>query len=215
MDQNWEEFLTPYNQAVEELKVKLKGMRKEFSKGNLHIPIEFVTGRVKPVNSIIEKAALRNIPLDKLEIEMQDIAGLRIMCQFVEDIHEVVRLLRNRNDMKIIEERDYITNKKESGYRSYHIVFEYPVQLINGEKRILGEIQVRTLAMNFWATIEHSLNYKYQGEFPDAINVRLKRAAEAAFQLDEEMSQIREEIQEAQHLFSNSKRATVEKTQKD
>ncbi len=137
------------------------------------------------------------------------------MCQFVEDIHEVVRLLRNRNDMKIIEERDYITNKKESGYRSYHIVFEYPVQLINGEKRILGEIQVRTLAMNFWATIEHSLNYKYQGEFPDAINVRLKRAAEAAFQLDEEMSQIREEIQEAQHLFSNSKRATVEKTQKD
>ena len=215
MDQNWEEFLTPYNQAVEELKVKLKGMRKEFSKGNLHIPIEFVTGRVKPVNSIIEKAALRNIPLDKLEIEMQDIAGLRIMCQFVEDIHEVVRLLRNRNDMKIIEEREYIKNKKESGYRSYHIVFEYPVQLINGEKRILGEIQVRTLAMNFWATIEHSLNYKYQGEFPDAINVRLKRAAEAAFQLDEEMSQIREEIQEAQHLFSNSKRATVEKTQKD
>lgn len=215
MDQNWEEFLTPYNQAVEELKVKLKGMRKEFSKGNLHIPIEFVTGRVKPVNSIIEKTTLRNIPLDKLEIEMQDIAGLRIMCQFVEDIHEVVRLLRNRNDMKIIEERDYITNKKESGYRSYHIVFEYPVQLINGEKRILGEIQVRTLAMNFWATIEHSLNYKYQGEFPDAINVRLKRAAEAAFQLDEEMSQIREEIQEAQHLFSNSKRATVEKTQKD
>ncbi len=74
MDQNWEEFLTPYNQAVEELKVKLKGMRKEFSKGNLHIPIEFVTGRVKPVNSIIEKATLRNIPLDKLEIEMQDIA---------------------------------------------------------------------------------------------------------------------------------------------
>lgn len=215
MDQNWEDFLTPYNQAVEELKIKLKGIRKEFSKGNLHVPIEFVTGRVKPVNSIIEKAALRNIPLDKLEMEMQDIAGLRIMCQFVEDIHEVVRLLRNRNDMKIIEERDYITNKKESGYRSYHVVFEYPVQLINGEKRILVEIQVRTLAMNFWATIEHSLNYKYQGEFPDAINVRLKRAAEAAFQLDEEMSQIREEIQEAQHLFSHSKRATVDETQKN
>lgn len=215
MDQNWEDFLTPYNQAVEELKIKLKGIRKEFSKGNLHVPIEFVTGRVKPVNSIIEKAALRNIPLDKLEMEMQDIAGLRIMCQFVEDIHEVVRFLRNRNDMKIIEERDYITNKKESGYRSYHVVFEYPVQLINGEKRILVEIQVRTLAMNFWATIEHSLNYKYQGEFPDAINVRLKRAAEAAFQLDEEMSQIREEIQEAQHLFSHSKRATVDETQKN
>lgn len=213
-DQKWGVFLIPYNQAVEELKIKLKGIRKEFSKGNRHVPIEFVTGRVKPINSILGKAALRNIPFDKLDTEMQDIAGLRIMCQFVEDIHEVVRLLRNRNDMKIIEERDYITNKKESGYRSYHVVFEYPVQLIDGEKRILVEIQVRTLAMNFWATIEHSLNYKYQGEFPDVINVRLKRAAEAAFQLDEEMSQIREEIQEAQQLFSHSKRTTIDETSK-
>ncbi|WP_407389533.1 GTP pyrophosphokinase family protein [Carnobacterium jeotgali] len=211
VDKNWEDFLTPYNQAVEELKIKLKGIRKEYTKGNRHVPIEFVTGRVKPVNSIIGKAALRNIAFENLETEMQDIAGLRIMCQFVEDIHEVVRLLRSRNDMKIIEERDYITNKKESGYRSYHVVFEYPVQLINGEKKILVEIQVRTLAMNFWATIEHSLNYKYQGEFPDAINLRLKRAAEAAFQLDEEMSQIREEIQEAQHLFSNNKRTVINK----
>ncbi|AEB29451.1 GTP diphosphokinase [Carnobacterium sp. 17-4] len=211
MDQNWEKFLTPYNQAVEELKIKLKGIRKEYSRSNMHVPIEFVTGRVKPVNSIIGKAALRNISFENLETEMQDIAGLRIMCQFVEDIHEVVSLLRNRKDMKIIEERDYITNKKESGYRSYHVVFEYPVQLIHGEKRILVEIQVRTLAMNFWATIEHSLNYKYQGEFPDDINVRLKRAAEAAFQLDEEMSQIREEIQEAQHLFSHNKRTAINK----
>lgn len=125
MDQNWENFLTPYNQAVEELKIKLKGIRKEYSRSNMHVPIEFVTGRVKPVNSIIGKAALRNISFKDLETEMQDIAGLRIMCQFVEDIHEVVKLLRNRNDMKIIEERDYISNKKESGYRSYHVVFEY------------------------------------------------------------------------------------------
>ena len=127
------------------------------------------------------------------------------MCQFVEDIHQVVDLLRTRHDMKVIIERDYITNKKASGYRSYHLVIEYPVQLIDGEKIILAEIQIRTLAMNFWATIEHSLNYKYQGEFPDEISERLRRSAEAAYQLDEEMSNIREEIQEAQRLFSHGK----------
>lgn len=212
-NQNWDEFLVPYQQAVEELKIKLKGIRKQFRKENLHTPIEFVTGRVKPVDSILAKAELRNIPLKHLETDMQDIAGLRIMCQFVEDIHEVVRLLRNRNDIKIIEERDYITNKKESGYRSYHVVFEYPVQVIEGEKIILAEVQIRTLSMNFWATIEHSLNYKYNGEFPEDIKLRLKRAAEAVFQLDEEMSQIREEIQEAQHMFSYSKRSSTDETE--
>ena len=107
--------------------------------------------------------------------------------------------------MTILEERDYISNVKPSGYRSYHIVIEYPVQLISGEKRILAEIQVRTLAMNFWATIEHSLNYKYQGAFPEELSARLQRAAEAAFHLDNEMSEIREEIQEAQNLFSYKK----------
>ena len=136
---------------------------------------------------------------------MQDIAGVRIMCQFVEDIYEVVDLLRERSDMNILEERDYISNVKPSGYRSYHIVVEYPVQLITGEKKILAELQIRTLAMNFWATIEHSLNYKYQGAFPSDLSARLKSAAEAAFKLDNEMSEIREEIQEAQNLFSYSK----------
>ena len=205
MIRDWEEFLAPYEQAVSELKVKLRGIRKQYREQNKHVPIEFVTGRVKPVDSILTKSKLRGIALDRLEEEMSDIAGLRIMCQFVEDIHQVVELLRTRKDMKVIIERDYITNKKTSGYRSYHLVIEYPVQLIDGEKIILAEIQIRTLAMNFWATIEHSLNYKYQGEFPAEISERLRRSAEAAYQLDEEMSNIREEIQEAQRLFSHGK----------
>ena len=205
MIRDWEEFLAPYEQAVSELKVKLRGIRKQYREQNKHVPIEFVTGRVKPVDSILTKSKLRGIALDRLEEEMSDIAGLRIMCQFVEDIHQVVELLRTRKDMKVIIERDYITNKKASGYRSYHLVIEYPVQLIEGEKIILAEIQIRTLAMNFWATIEHSLNYKYQGEFPAEISERLRRSAEAAYQLDEEMSNIREEIQEAQRLFSHGK----------
>lgn len=205
MIRDWEEFLAPYEQAVSELKVKLRGIRKQYREQNKHVPIEFVTGRVKPVDSILTKSKLRGSALDRLEEEMSDIAGLRIMCQFVEDIHQVVELLRTRKDMKVIIERDYITNKKASGYRSYHLVIEYPVQLIDGEKIILAEIQIRTLAMNFWATIEHSLNYKYQGEFPAEISERLRRSAEAAYQLDEEMSNIREEIQEAQRLFSHGK----------
>ncbi|EHS84717.1 GTP pyrophosphokinase [Limosilactobacillus gastricus PS3] len=207
MIEDWKHFLLPYQQAVDELKVKLRGMRKQFQDQSAHSPIEFVTGRVKPVESIQEKMVRRHVQEDRLEQDMQDIAGLRIMCQFVEDIYQVVDLLRERTDITIIEERDYITNVKPSGYRSYHIVIEYPVQLVTGEKRILAEIQVRTLAMNFWATVEHSLNYKYQGEFPEAMAARLKTAAEAAFKLDEEMSEIREDIQEAQQLFSHGRGA--------
>ena len=205
MIENWQHFLLPYQQAVNELKVKLRGMRKQYQDEEQHSPIEFVTGRVKPVESIKEKMVRRHVQADRLEQDMQDIAGLRIMCQFVEDIYQVVDLLRQRSDMTILEERDYISNVKPSGYRSYHIVIEYPVQLISGEKRILAEIQVRTLAMNFWATIEHSLNYQYQGAFPEELSARLQRAAEAAFHLDNEMSEIREEIQEAQNLFSYKK----------
>jgi putative GTP pyrophosphokinase len=202
---HWDKFLAPYKQAVGELKVKLKGMRGQFDLIATHSPIEFVTGRVKPIASILDKANQKGISLDKLEEEMQDIAGMRIMCQFVDDIHHVVSLLRSRNDLEIVEERDYISHKKTSGYRSYHVVIRYPVQTIHGEKKILAEIQIRTLAMNFWATTEHTLNYKYKGVFPTDIQMRLKRAAEAAFRLDEEMSLIRGEIQDAQAFFTRKK----------
>ncbi len=102
-----------------------------------------------------------------------------MMCQFVDEIKPVVEYLRKRNDFEIVEERDYVTQKKDSGYRSYHVVISYPVQTIQGEQKVLVEIQIRTLAMNFWATIEHSLNYKYSGRFPKILkydcNVQLKR----------------------------------------
>ncbi|PMC40423.1 GTP pyrophosphokinase [Bacillus sp. UMB0899] len=200
--QQWKAFLAPYNQAVEELKVKLRGIRSQYELEHSNSPIEFVTGRVKPIASILDKAKRKNISMEDLEEGLQDIAGIRMMCQFVDDIRFVVNMLKNRNDLEIIEERDYITNQKDSGYRSYHLVAKYPVQTIAGEKKLLVEIQIRTLSMNFWATIEHSLNYKYSGNIPDNIKVRLKRAAEAAYSLDEEMSQIRGEIQEAQAIFS-------------
>ncbi|QDP39800.1 GTP pyrophosphokinase [Radiobacillus deserti] len=203
---NWEAFLAPYAQVVEELKVKLKGMRAQFEYESRHSPIEFITGRVKPIPSILEKAHRKGIPEHRFEDDIQDIAGVRVVCQFVDDIYTIVNLLRSRKDFFIIEEKDYIVEKKESGYRSYHMIIKYPVETIHGEKRIVTEIQIRTLAMNFWATNEHSLNYKYDGQIPGKIKSRLKRAAEAAFKLDEEMSNIKEEVQEAQRIFYEYKR---------
>lgn len=207
----WEIFLSPYKQAVDELKIKLKGMRSQFGIVNANSPIEFVTGRVKPLASIYDKTLEKGLsfePSKQLGDELGDIAGVRIMCQFVDDIATVTELIRQRNDMRVVEERDYITHSKESGYRSHHMIVEYPVETIQGKKVVLVEIQIRTLAMNFWASIEHSLNYKYKGMFPEEIKNRLQSAAEAAFRLDEEMSSIRSEIQEAQAYFSEFKEAS-------
>ena len=199
---DWQLFLAPYEQAVDELKLKLKNLRKEFRIEHRRAPIEFVPGRVKPRESILEKMEVRKIAPEDVLVGVQDIAGVRIMCQFVEDIYEVANILKNRQDFKVLLIRDYIQNRKPSGYRSYHMVLEYPVQLASGEvKQLIVEVQIRTLAMNFWATIEHSLNYKYQGEYPEEILERLERASEAAFRLDEEMSEIRDEIREALLLF--------------
>ncbi|HHD6242992.1 TPA: GTP pyrophosphokinase family protein [Streptococcus pyogenes] len=201
MTLDWEEFLDPYIQTVGELKIKLRGIRKQYRKQNRYSPIEFVTGRVKSIESIKEKMILRGVIEENIAQDIQDIAGLRIMVQFVDDVEEVLVLLRQRQDMTIVYERDYIRNMKSSGYRSYHVVVEYPVDTIEGQKKVLAEIQIRTLAMNFWATIEHSLNYKYGGDFPEEIKKRLEVTAKIALELDEEMRKIREDIREAQLLF--------------
>ena len=206
MGMDWETFLDPYIQTVGELKIKLRSIRKQFRKQNKHSPIEFVTGRVKSIESIKEKMVLRDIRFENLATDLQDIAGLRIMVQFVDDVDDVLELLRKRQDMTIVQERDYIHHMKASGYRSYHVIVEYPVDTIHGQKKILAEIQIRTLAMNFWATIEHSLNYKYQGDFPEEIKKRLEVTAKIAFELDEEMRKIREDIREAQLLFDPENR---------
>ena len=197
--EKWEEVLAPYNHAVEELKVKFKNIRKEFFAKGEYSPIEFVTGRTKKVASIISKA--KRLNMKDIEEEMEDIAGIRIMCQFVEDIYTIVELIKSRSDMTVVYEKDYIENFKDSGYRSYHVIIKYPIHSIAGSKEILCEIQIRTLAMNFWATIEHSLKYKYEHYIPENLAVRLRRAADAAFLLDQEMSEIREDIMKAQVMY--------------
>lgn len=197
----WKTFLIPYKQAVEELKVKFRSIRTEYRTKNEYSPIEFVTGRVKELSSILEKANKFEIPLDRVGYEIEDIAGIRIMCQFVDDVENVVELIRNRKDMQIIYEKDYVTNVKKSGYRSYHVIVKYPVSMADGQIEILAEFQIRTLSMNFWATVEHSLNYKYKHSIPEDIKYKLKSAADAAFNLDELMMEIKDEIKDAQQMF--------------
>ena len=200
--QLWKEILSPYEQAVDELLVKFNHIIMQYKSMGKYSPIESVTGRVKTVSSIIDKLQKKNIPMDRIVEEMDDIAGIRIMCQFTEDISKVVEIIRGRQDMRIREEKDYIANAKASGYQSYHIILDYDVYTVNGCTTIQAEIQIRTMAMNFWATIEHSLQYKYRKGIPEDIRAKLKNAADATVALDREMSYVRGEIMDAQNSFN-------------
>lgn len=196
--QLWREILEPYEQAVQELTVKFDHVMKEHHKKGLYSPIENVHGRVKTVSSILEKMQRKQIPLEKMEEQVEDIAGIRVICQFVEDIERVSALIQKRSDMQIKSEKDYIRHMKESGYRSYHLIVYYTVETLKGPKRLQVEIQIRTMAMDFWATIEHSLQYKYKSNIPEHIRKRLSNAADAIISLDNEMSSVRSEIMDAQ-----------------
>jgi Uncharacterized protein conserved in bacteria len=198
--QLWREIITPYELAVKEISVKLKHLITEHREHGLYSPIENVRGRVKTVSSILDKMQKKKIPMERLE-EIEDIAGIRIICQFVEDIERVVTLIKNRSDMEVKSTKDYISHMKESGYRSYHLIVYYEVETLKGTKKLQVEVQIRTLAMNFWATIEHSLQYKYKKNIPLHIKKRLSKSADAMIILDEEMSSIRNEIMDAQNSF--------------
>lgn len=200
--QLWREILTPYELAVDELIVKFSHMIKEYRQRGMYSPIEQVTGRVKTISSILEKVQKKNVPMDEITTRIEDIAGVRIICQFVEDIYTVVDIIRNRSDMTIKSEKDYVKNQKDSGYRSYHLIVYYNVETSQGSKKIQAEIQVRTLAMNFWATIEHSLQYKYRYNMPESVKDRLMASSKAIIVLDNEMSCVRDEIMEAQNSFN-------------
>lgn len=197
--QLWKELLTPYELAVEELELKFKHIIKEYHEAGLYSPIEDVLGRVKSVASILEKAQRKNIAMEEIGEKLQDIAGIRLICQFVEDIYNIAEIIKNRRDIKVISEKDYIKNKKPSGYQSLHLIVEYTVETIKGPKTIPVEIQIRTLGMNFWATIEHSLQYKYRQNIPEHIRKRLNAASAAIISLDAEMTSIHGEIMDAQN----------------
>ena len=197
--QLWRSILCPYELAVKELIVKFEHIISEHRKNDLYSPIEQVSGRVKSVSSILEKMQRKHIPMERMEEEVEDIAGIRIICQFEEDIETVASLIQNRSDMTIKSEKNYLKHVKQSGYRSLHLIIYYTVETLNGPRKLQAEIQIRTMAMDFWATIEHSLQYKYKGDMPPHVAERLTNAADAIILLDQEMSSVRDEIMDAQN----------------
>jgi putative GTP pyrophosphokinase len=203
----WERILLTYKQAADELKAKFGNISLQFNKLEHSSPIFRVEARVKTIPSILAKARRKNIPMDEVESEMWDIAGVRIICRFVDDIKTVVDIIKARRDMSVIEERDYVTSMKASGYRGYHLLISYPVHTAWGRRDVLCEIQIRTLAMNMWAVTEHSLRYKYKGHIPAEIQRRLIRTADAAFMLDNDTNIIKEDILEAEK--SNKSREEI------
>ena len=197
--QLWRSILCPYELAVRELIVKFEHIISEHRENDLYSPIEQVSGRVKSVSSILEKMQRKHIPMERMEEEVEDIAGIRIICQFEEDIETVASLIQNRSDMTIKSEKNYLKHVKQSGYRSLHLIIYYTVETLNGPRKLQAEIQIRPMAMDFWATIEHSLQYKYKGDMPPHVAERLTNAADAIILLDQEMSSVRDEIMDAQN----------------
>ena len=178
--QLWRSILCPYELAVKELMVKFEHIIEEHKQNDLYSPIEQVSGRVKSLPSILEKMQRKHIPMERMEEELEDIAGIRIICQFEEDIDTVAAIIQKRTDMTIKSEKNYLKHIKQSGYRSYHLIIYYTVETINGPKKIQAEIQIRTMAMLHVAE-------------------RLSNAADAIIALDQEMSSVRDEIMDAQN----------------
>ena len=190
----WHEILEPYELAVKELQVKFRHLIKEHHGKGLYSPIESVSGRVKSVSSILEKMQRKGIVPEEMEEQVEDIAGIRIICQFVEDIEKVADLIQKRSDIEIKSEKDYIRHMKDSGYRSYHLIVYYTVETMNGPKRIQVEIQIRTMAMDFWASLEHKINYKFEGNAPEHVKRELIECAGMVSALDNRMQELNEEI---------------------
>ncbi len=192
---NWDIFLQPYELAVEDFILKIQGIKNQYHKANLYCPIEIVSGRVKSPQGILDKARRMSVPKELIDEKVHDIAGIRITCKYIDDVYKVAELVKQRRDLEVLEVRDYIKNVKPSGYRSYHIIARYIVETINGAMPVLLEFQIRTHAMHFWASIEHSLKYKYQKKIPLELKERLTAAAKAAEKLDEEMTSIKTTIE--------------------
>jgi putative GTP pyrophosphokinase len=188
--------LLPYELAVGGFIIKLESLRKEFILRDDINPIELVSGRVKSVSSILEKAERLGIDFEDIQENIYDIAGIRITCKYIQDVYLVYELLKARKDIDIFLVKNYIENPKESGYRSLHLICKYKVETVVGQSPINMEFQIRTHAMHLWASIEHSLKYKYYREIPKEIKERLYQASIITAKLDDEMSKIKLAMEE-------------------
>ncbi len=186
-------FRLRYKFAIDELTTKISILREEFEQTHDHNPIEHVRSRLKSPESIFAKAARIGCTSSIAEIqqEVHDIAGDRLTCAFESDVYWIADMLTGQSDVTVVEVEDYIAHPKPNGYRSLHLIVEVPVFLSDHTEQVEVEVQIRTIAMDFWASVEHKIYYKYDGEVPPGLLDELRAAAVSAHDLDEQMARLR------------------------
>ena len=196
--QRLDAMMSRYKCAVMEVETKFKVLNEQFSLEYDRNPIEAIKSRVKSIDSIIEKIQRKNIKptLESVEENISDIAGVRVICSFREDIYYLAKCFLNQDDIRLVEIKDYIKKPKEGGYRSLHLIVQVPIFLQNEKRNVKVEVQLRTIAMDFWASLEHKLRYKKEINPADAEELAkdLKDCAETSMLLDIRMEEIKNRI---------------------
>ena len=193
---SWKEAMLDYNSALKQIETKLDILNDEFQHIHRYNPIEHIKARIKTPESIVKKLRRYGLDftLDNMEKAVNDIAGVRITCSFTSDIFRLADMIRDQKDIKVLSTKDYITSPKPSGYRSYHMIVTVPVYFSDRIKDVKVEIQIRTVAMDFWASLEHKINYKFEGNAPQHIKDELIECSEMIADLDAKMLSLNEEI---------------------
>lgn len=189
-------FLMSYKFGLEEVMTKINILNEEFQYIHDYNPIEHVKSRIKSTKSILEKLSRKDleISLHSIKENIKDIAGIRIVCSFVSDIYIISELLKKQKDLKVIKYQDYIKNPKPNGYQSLHLVLEVPVFMSDRIEDVCVEVQIRTIGMDFWASLEHKIYYKYNNDVPQNLKDELREAAITVTQLDKKMESLNKEI---------------------
>jgi putative GTP pyrophosphokinase len=189
-------FMMAYKFALDEMNTKINILKDEFNYIHDYNPIEHVKSRVKSPESIFKKMLKKDchLSLDSIKENIRDIAGLRITVSFISDIYELRKMLESQKDITIIETKDYINNPKPNGYQSLHMIIEIPIFMSDREEKVYVEVQIRTIAMDFWASLEHKIYYKYNKEIPENLVQELKEAATTANALDLKMERLNKEM---------------------
>ncbi|KHF39494.1 GTP pyrophosphokinase [Halalkalibacter okhensis] len=198
-------FMMSYKFALDELNTKIDILKQEFHYIHDYNPIEHVKSRVKSPESILKKVYKKGYPLslNVIKENIKDIAGIRITCSFISDIYELSNMLQNQQDLKVIEVKDYIKHPKPNGYQSLHLVLQIPIFMSDRVEEVCVEVQIRTIAMDFWASLEHKIYYKYNQTVPQHLVDELKEAAESAAKLDKKMEGIHREVNKLKEVTSN------------
>ena len=194
----WKTVIFLYNAALKEINTQLEILNDEFKHVHQYNPIEHIKTRIKESDSIVKKLRRYGYEtsIENMVKYVNDIAGVRIICSFTSDIYRLAEMIGNQSDLKVLSIKDYIKNPKESGYKSYHMLVSVPIFLSDSVVDTKVEIQIRTIAMDFWASLEHKIYYKFEGNAPDYISRDLRECAKMVEDLDERMLQLNEAVQQ-------------------